>query len=290
MSDSWSLELEAIGTPWQIDIYEPVDTPRALEAAIRERIEAFDEAYSRFRPDSLITAMANAAGVYKLPSDADILLGWYRQLYDATNGAVTPLAGQLLVEAGYDAGYSLTPSNLHELPGWDDVLSWEEPILTLSQPAWLDFGAAGKGYLVDIVSEIIEAAGFKAYCVDASGDMRYRSLKDSLLSVGLEHPDDPTQAIGVARLGNQSLCGSAGNRRAWGNFHHIIDPRTLASPKHIKAAWVVAGSTLEADGLTIAIYFTDPERLRRQFEFDYAIITDDNIIHASSGFPAEFFN
>jgi len=280
---------EAIGTAWEIELLTEVSAGTAADAmrAVRRRIERFDKAYSRFRADSLVTAMSQRTGSFKLPADAAPMLDFYRSLYDVTDGAVTPLIGQVLADAGYDAAYSLQPGRLHRPPAWDDVLSVVDGKLTVRQPVLLDFGAAGKGYLVDIVGETLRAHGVTAFCIDAGGDILYRGTTP--LEVGLEHPDDPAMAIGVVRLQAGALCGSAGNRRQWAGFHHIIDPRKLESPRHIRAVWVTAATTMLADGLTTALYFAPAGRLRQHFEFEYALIRDDFSLERSVGFPAGFF-
>jgi thiamine biosynthesis lipoprotein len=107
--------------------------------------------------------------------------------------------------------------------------------------------------------------------------------------VALEHPDDPTQAVGVATITNQSICGSAGNRRVWGDFHHIINPETQESPMHIKALWVVANSTLLADALATCLFFMDSSILKEHYDFEYLIVKDDYTTEQSLGFPAELF-
>jgi thiamine biosynthesis lipoprotein len=221
------------------------------------------------------------------------LLELYHQLYERTDGALTPLIGQTLSAAGYDAAYSLRPAaELPTPPAWAEVLSYDGAQLTLSRPALLDFGAAGKGYLVDLVGEVLEAAGVTSYCVDAGGDLRYRrpEAEAQPLRVGLEHPGDPTQVVGVVELPpGLSLCGSAGNRRAWAGYHHILDPRTLASPQHLAAVWVTASTTLLADALTTALFFVAPAALRDYYEFEYACLAADFTLEASPGFAAEFF-
>ena len=183
----------------------------------------------------------------------------------------------------------MKPGKLSEVPAWGKVIDFRAPYLQLRQPAWLDFGAAGKGHLVDIVGTILEAGGIGNYCVDAGGDMRFRNSAGDTVPVGLEHPDDPTLAIGLVRLGNRSLCGSSGNRRAWAGFHHIIDPAELRSPDHIRALWVVADSTLLADGLATALFFAPADKLAETFDFEFAIINEDLHLERSPQFPAEIF-
>jgi thiamine biosynthesis lipoprotein len=217
------------------------------------------------------------------------MFAMYRKLYDLTNGAFTPLIGQVLVDAGYDASYSLKPGMLHAPKAWDEVMTWHAPVLTTREPVQLDFGAAGKGYIVDLVGELIERDGVFDYCVDAGGDIRYRTSVGAPLRVGLENPADTKQAIGIATLGNASLCGSAGNRRAWAEFHHTINPHTLSSPKHLQAVWVIAETTLLADALTTALQFLSAADLRAVFTFEYLLLREDYSAEHSSGFPSELF-
>ncbi len=281
---------DAIGTHWQVDIYTQIasDEEVVLLQKIKDRIEIFDLAYSRFRKDSLVTRMSQSSGEYLVPDDAEHMLGLYRAFFELTDGQVTPLVGQVLSDAGYDAEYSFVEKHMVPAEHWDDVLIYEHPRLVLKKPAILDFGAGGKGYLVDIVSDLLEENGVSEYCVDASGDMRYRHTSENL-RVGLEHPENPDQVVGVATISNQSICGSAGNKRRWGRFHHVIHPEKLSSPEDILAVWVVADSTILADLLTTALFFVSATTLRQKFNFEYFLVRSDFAVEKSDGFMAEIF-
>lgn len=282
---------DAIGTRWVIDIHDVIAKEQSdnLRTQIMERIALFGAHYSRFRPDSLVSEIARTPGTYPLPSDAEPMLSLYHTLYRITNGAFTPLIGQALSDAGYDAHYSLQEKNLSTPPTWDDALIYNYPSLITKLPVLIDVGAAGKGYLIDIVSELIEQAGIQTYTVDAGGDMRHRTARPEPLAVGLENPADTSQVIGIAHLRNQSLCGSAGNRRAWGNFHHILDPHSLTSPTHIAALWAIADTTLLADALSTCLFFVPPTTLLKHYAFEYLILQSDFTVTMSANFPAELF-
>ncbi len=270
---SSSITFEAIGTNWIVDIYESISSAKhqTLKDLISARIAAFDRAYSRFRANSLVSQISKSAGRYDLPADSVALVQLYRKLYDTTDGLVTPLIGNLLEDSGYDAEYSFVPKTLRPVPAWDTVLSFDGCRLTTTTPVTLDFGAAGKGYLVDIVGELLEVHDINRYCVNAGGDIRFRHPTKPLI-VGLEHPDDPTRVIGTVELRNQSICASATNRRAWRHYHHVMDPKTLNSTDQVRATWVVAASTMLADGIATALFFVNPERLTGFGPFDYAVI------------------
>ena len=147
-------KFDAIGTSWVIDFDKKLsaDEESDLFEKIMARIGVFDLAYSRFRDDSLVMKMSKEVGEFVLPSDADKMISLYKKMYDVTGGLVTPLIAQVLVDAGYDADYSLVQKTLTKPLPWDEVLKWQNPKLTLTVPALLDFGAGGKGYIVDIIS------------------------------------------------------------------------------------------------------------------------------------------
>src|SRR3989344_327423 len=98
-----SAVFEAIGTHWQIDLFNSIteDAQQKIIEKIQARTEVFDRAYSRFRADSLVTEMSLRAGEYTLPPDAKPLFDLYKELYDRLSGVFTPLIGQALVDAGY---------------------------------------------------------------------------------------------------------------------------------------------------------------------------------------------
>ncbi len=290
-----TIRLEAIGTDWTIevvgvegDVDVGVDVGD-LESRIRERIEQFDAVYSRFRADSVVSKMGRQAGRYELP-DAGPMLALYRQLYELTDGRMTPLIGQSLVDAGYDAEYSLRPKGaVATPPAWEAALEWQEPWLVAQRPVVLDVGAAGKGYLVDLVAEVIERAGVDSYMIDAGGDMLHRSAAGQWLVVGLEQPNDTSQVIGTIGLGNASLCGSAVNRRRWRGWHHIVDPNRGRPVEGVQATWVMAEQALVADGLSTALFFVPPERLLERFDFDYLVMADDGSVRFSPAFGKGLF-
>jgi thiamine biosynthesis lipoprotein len=282
---------EAIGTKWIIDVPQLPESlaEEQLKKAVQKRIELFDLTYSRFRKDSLVTQMSQRGGTYKLPEDAQLLLDAYEKFYRITNGTVTPLIGQTMEQAGYDADYSLTPGHLTSPPAWNEVLHYKFPNLEIKIPSMLDFGAAGKGYLIDIIGQLLESLGINSFCIDASGDILQQSDVGEILEVGLENPSNTTQAIGIAKIRNQSLCASSGNRRKWGNFNHIINPHTLLSPENILATWTTAQTALIADGLATCLFFTPAKQLQSHFDFEYLILYKDRSIERSQQFPAELF-
>lgn len=281
-----SKQFDAIGAPWQIDTAQPLNAE--VETAVHARIDRFDRTYSRFRDDSLVSTIARTPGNYPFPADAPPLFELYRRLYDATNGAMSPLVGRALEELGYDRTYSLRPTATRtRIPEWHEALSWNGTELTTLTPAVLDVGAAGKGYLVDLVAAELREHGISASTVDASGDILHRG--ETPLRVALEHPLDTSKAIGVVSIQNQAICASAPNRRAWAGLHHILDARTGQPTDRVIATWAIAATALEADGLATALFFAEPKTLAQEFDFHWVRMLSNGRVDYSPNLNGELF-
>jgi thiamine biosynthesis lipoprotein len=280
-----SYPFDAFGTKWVIETNEEISS--AIKYAIQKKIEAFDKTYSRFRDDSLVTEISHTAGKYVFPADAEKLFNFYKKLYDATNGKVTPLIGDMISRAGYDAAYSLQPKPQKPVLNWDETMSLNGRTLTTTQPVMLDVGAAGKGYAVDMVATILDEY-FDEYVIDASGDMRHKGTNKNL--VGLEHPLEPGKVIGAVEVLNRSLCASASNRRSWGEgMHHIFDPDKMAPTEEIIATWVISDEAMIADGLATALFFVGANKLRNTYNFEYVRMHANGSVEYSSYFDGKLF-
>jgi thiamine biosynthesis lipoprotein len=273
---------DALGTPWRIDTERPL--PDELRAAVTERIARFDRDWSRYRDDSLVARIAREPGRHRLPADAGPLLALYAELYEATRGRVSPLVGGALAASGFGPRLAGVPD---AVPSFEDALAWDGAHLDTAGPVLLDVGAAGKGYLVDLVSALLAEAGIARSVVDGSGDLR---IRDVPMRIALEHPGDPTKAIGVAELAEGALSASAGNRRRLADGrHHVLDAVTGLPARDVVASWAVAPDELTADGASTALFFDiDPGWLARR-GVEWVRMLSDGTLQVSVGFPGEVF-
>ncbi len=289
-----SFKFDAIGMSWEIDT--PAPLVAETRAHILDLVERFDSIYSRFRHDSIVTRIANAAegGRFSFPADAAPMFDLYDRLHDATAGAVDPLVGRDLELLGYDRDYMLVPDDEAiaateaQRPIWSRDVQREVNSITTQRPLVIDVGAVGKGRVVDLISDLLAAEGFRDFVVDGSGDILHRG--DTALDVGLEHPLDPQMVIGVANLINGSLCASASNRRTWGDgLHHVLDGRTGRPTTEVIATWAIAADTATADGLATALFFGSSSRLMATFDFSYLRMLADGRVEVSDNFDGEIF-
>lgn len=284
----WSrFSFEGIGTHWEIStssILAP-EVQRQLLATVAD----YDHTYSRFRPDSLVSALQRGPGSISLPGHSVALRDLYEALYRITGGSMTPLIGNSLNRLGYDAGYTLVPSGAPEgAAKWEDVLEWSGTTVSGKVPLVLDVGAAGKGQLVDLLGEVLRSAGYLDFLVDGSGDMLHSGSLP--VTVALEHPYNPKQAIGTVELDNSALCASASNRRAWGDgLHHVLDGITGQPIQTTVATWTMAASAMVADALATALFMVEPAALEVEFDFSWLRVFSNGTATFSAGFEGRLF-
>ncbi len=281
----------AIGTDWQIDT--KLTLPDRLRAEIADLCEDFDRAWSRFRPDSLVTEIAHApgGGRFAFPDRDAALLDLYDRLAAATDGAVDPLVGRDLELLGYDATYTLTPDHAGlaaRVPNsWARDVRRDGTEIVTARPLVIDVGAAGKGHLVDLIAQLLLEAGIDVFVVDGSGDLRHRGPEP--VAVGLEHPTLPGRVIGTCPLHDGALGASATTRRAWGeDLHHVLDGRTGKPVTDVVATWTRAADAATADGLATALFVADPDALS-SFDFSWVRMLADGRVQWSDDFPGELF-
>jgi FAD:protein FMN transferase len=330
------LEFDAIGTSWSIQVETGSENQlQKLKATLQKEIESvvtnYDKLYSRFRNDSLVAEIRHFTNSgdeilnkksWNFPSHAHDLFSFYSKMEEITGGLFTPSVGHSLEEIGYDAAYNLgikphtNKQNSKQqssvqfsdllISKQDDSVVLTVPFSQLSTntPLMLDFGAAGKGQLVDLISKLLAKHNSKptSYIVNGSGDIIHHGT--SQITVGLENPYAVDSVIGAVKIQNQALCGSAPNRRTWQvsradstlqqntsqtTYHHILNPQTLKSPTHIAATWVIAQTALEADGIATGLFLAPAQTLQATFDFEYLILYTTGSIEKSSCFSAEMY-
>ena len=217
------------------DTREQADMWAALAIAEVERIEG---KYSRYKPDSVISAINASAGTGKpkavddeTASLIDFAFACYRKsdgLFDITSGVlrrVWSFNSQSLPD-------SHAIESLLSLIGLDK-LHWDYPHLTLPLAGMeIDFGGIGKEYAVDRVAAVLREEGCEQRLIDLGGDMLAlgASSDGAGWKIGLRDPFQPTGSVGVVFLINNALSTSGDYERCIDingtRYSHILNPRT----------------------------------------------------------------
>jgi thiamine biosynthesis lipoprotein len=231
-------QLPAMGT--QVELLA-IGAPSGALAAARDRLADLEARWSRFRPDSEISALNRAAGrpVAVSPETLTLLalavLGW-----QATAGRFDPTVLAALEAAGYDRSFDQLPTGR---PGADGArpapgpapglaglrIDPEAGTVTLRAGTRLDLGGIAKGYAADLLCTQLREGGAIGVCVNVGGDLRVGgTAPQGGWVIAVPHPHGGQAA--TLQLTEGAAATSSSLRRAWQvggrPAHHLIDPHT----------------------------------------------------------------
>lgn len=126
----------------------------------------------------------------------------------------------------------------------------------------LDFNSIAKGYIVDLVANLVDSLGAENYIVEIGGEVRCKGVNESGNSwrIGIETPYDGNNDIGKTiskkiKMSEGGLATSGNYRRFYLNdkgekIAHTIDPRTGRSAiSSLLSVTVIAENCATADVL-----------------------------------------
>jgi thiamine biosynthesis lipoprotein len=240
-----------------VRVLAPSDRSRAA-LAVREIFEAWDRRFSRFRHDSELEALNDAAGRPFHVSDLMMsVLGTALRAARATDGLFDPMLGGRMIELGYDRTYEELRPHPGDvvLPEWragawrSIVMDPEAGTVQLPVGHRIDLGGIAKGMAVDAALESLVAEGAPYAAVNAGGDLAVAGLPpdEESWSVAIEGPSETVVSIRRGALATSSVLGR--RWRANGTErHHLLDPRTgMPSTGPIVQASVAAATCVQAE-------------------------------------------
>jgi thiamine biosynthesis lipoprotein len=230
----------AMGSPCELHLYgvsrAAID---AVADAARALVERLEQKYSRYREDSVLSAINRSAGdpAGVVVDDETALLLDYAAtahaesggLFDATSGSLRRVwdlrSGRVPEQAEITAQL--------ERVGWHRV-RWERPRFAMPVAGMeLDFGGFVKEYAVDLVADLCRAHGVHNGMVDLGGDLHaigpHPSGKPWI--TGIRDPEHPERAIASVGLMRAALATSGDYERCMVvdgvRYTHILDPHTV---------------------------------------------------------------
>jgi thiamine biosynthesis lipoprotein len=131
----------------------------------------------------------------------------------------------------------------------------------------INLGGIAKGYAVDAAAMALEAAGLRAYFVQAGGDLFVRGKKPdgSRFVVGVRDPRgaSPQDHFAAIQIEDRAFSTAGDYERAFvkdgRRYHHIIDPRTGYPATASRSVTIWAPTALLADALDDAVFILGPQ-------------------------------
>lgn len=244
-----------------VSLLYPRERPQAI-LAVRGLFTAWEQALSRFRADSELSALNQSAGasvaVSPLLFDA---LATALDAAEATGGLYDPTLLRQITALGYDRSFELLGETVPTvsapaMPGgaWRSIrLDAARRLVTLPAGAGVDLGGIAKGMAVDAALALLRAQALGPALLNAGGDLAVLGTPPGATAWSIAVPGPGSSSRGwTVPLERGALATSGIARRCWRQGeqerHHLIDPRS-GQPAH-SALWsvsAVAASCAQAE-------------------------------------------
>ncbi len=264
MAKKWQLvnyTFHAMGSPCQVQFFA-LNKKQAKQAKqqISHCVMLLERRYSRYREDSLITLINQAAGQGKVTSiDAETaaLLAYAEQCYQESDGLFDVTSGILRCLWGLDKTALPNDEDINALLpliGWDKVKWSTDSVYLPLVGMQLDFGGIVKEYAADSVAQILRQLGVVSGVVELGGDVRVIGAQPNGAGwpVAIRDPRQPDTVIVQLNLSSGALASSGDYERYQlidgVRYSHILNPKTGKPVSGLRAVsilsehCVVAGS------------------------------------------------
>jgi thiamine biosynthesis lipoprotein len=278
-----------------------------LAELARDRVAELEGHWSRFLPDSEISALNTSGGApVVVGADTRLLIERSIECWKATGGLFDPTVLTAVVAAGYDRSFEVLDKT--QLPagpaGGGEVgpapgaglieLDAQSSSVTLPVGTGFDPGGIGKGLAADLTVADLLAAGAAGACVNLGGDVRVdgEAPTSDGWQIAIEHPAHEGQEVARVGLLAGAVATSTARYRSWTQGgqprHHLIDPRTaMPTTTPISSVSIVAGAGWWAEALTKAVYVGGPEAATDLLAAGSAtgmLVMEDGTVNAFPGF------
>lgn len=276
--------------------------------------EVWEQALSRFRPDSELNRL-NAAGGSALKTSPTLWSVLQAALQSAqwSSGLVDPTILTSLERSGYDRSFDsfqkspvgreavaiAEPRVLKAAPvagHWTAIrMEARERTVTLPTGMRLDFGGIAKGWAAQ--QAMLRLKPFGSALVDASGDIAISGLRSdgSPWSVAVTDPLNVQENLETLALKAGAVATSGIDYHRWlqnGVWkHHIVDPRTSEPAQtDLISVTIIAPDLLQAEtAAKVALILGSEaglEWLENHYELDGLLALQDGRVIYSSGMQA----
>jgi FAD:protein FMN transferase len=233
-------------------------------------VHAQERRFTRFSPDSELSALNRAAGQWvEVSTDMYTVLRLARQYFYDTDGLFDPAILPALERVGYDRSIERVraegaapaqPGAAKTRPSFGEMeLADQGFAVHLPAGLRIDLGGIAKGWIAEQAARLLNRYA-PACAVNAGGDQFTCGLPagEPGWAVAIEDPFHPEADLTALTVGQCAVVTSSVIKRRWkqgeAERHHLIDPRSgLPAESPWASVTVVADSAAQAEVLAKAL-------------------------------------
>lgn len=278
----------------EVRLYSDVSDPTAVLARAKELIGNIETAVSAQKEGGDTYLLnASAMGISEVSPYLAELLAISEEMTQITEGSFDVRTGALLSLWKRCETEQRLPTD-EELKAAialiETTVFAEENSISKSAPhTELDFGAIGKGYTADKVTEMLRESGVTCGMISFVSTVTvFGEREQGAFRIAIRRPDTSGAIAGYIPLQDESLSVSGDYERFYEingeQYAHILDPKTgLPAESGIHSTAVVAPKGAVADALSTAIMVMGVEKTAalynsRVLDFEAVIFLDDIIL------------
>ncbi len=228
---------------------------------VQVELDAIDKACSRFRADSELSALNEAAGApVRVSPVLRHALSVALRAAALTDGAVDPTVGSAMRVLGYDTDFASVPctgpavADVARVAGWQRV-KFSGSTVALPAGVELDLGATAKAFAADVAARRAAATAECGVLVSLGGDISVAGPPPAsgwVVGVADWHGAADVEAPAAIRIESGGVATSSTTVRRWSRgtrqMHHLVDPRTGEPAAEVwRTVSVAAGSCVDAN-------------------------------------------
>jgi thiamine biosynthesis lipoprotein len=251
---------------------------RGLALSCLDEVDEMERRLTVYRDDSETSRINRDAYYRPVEVDAALfdLLAECRRYWAETGGAFDATAGPLISAWGFKRRAGRAPSNneiaeaLLRVGTQHIQLNARARTVRMTRPGMeVNFGAVGKGYALDRISDRMSAHGIEAALLGAGGSS-IRAMGSAPGTEGwlidVSSPAERGAAAARLRLRDQAASTSGSTEQYFEHegkrYGHVLDPRTGWPATSMRQATVVAPTALRAEALSTAVFVLGAEWMK----------------------------
>ena len=239
--------------------------------AVRTLLQDFEQRYSRYRPDSLVSMINRRAGSKRFTAvdeETQALLDFADQLWRASEGLFDITSGPLRRAWQFQGIGSAEPEHIAsalELVGWHHVQREAASILLPLEGMEIDLGGLVKEYAVDSAIRLMRDAGVRSAMLELAGDVGVLGSQANghPWQIGVRDPFE-SGSICTLNLADSSVATSGSYERKLNfsgkDYGHLLDPRSGWPTEGPVSVSVIGQSCLIAGAISTVACLHEEEK------------------------------
>lgn len=280
-----------------------------ISAKVQEKVQELEDKFTLNSSESEVSKINQNAGIspVKVSDETFYVIESSLKYSELSDGKFDISVGDLVKLWGIDTENEKVPTedeikeSLKKIDYKKIILDENEKTVFLEDKGMvIDLGAIAKGYVADVINDILKENGVKSAIVNLGGNVyAYGSKNGADFKVGIRDPfsQDPNTYLGIFSGQDVTVVTSGVYERFFEKdgqrYHHILSTSTgYPVDNGLVATTIITKNSMDADALSTTVFalgLQDGLHLIEQMDgVDAIFITNDKQVFTTSGIKDKF--